>query len=76
MNPSPSAGPMPKAAEDEGRLIWRRHRKESQRQIEIETGRALGNTERGADSIAIASKVIQRTFQEDNNRLVEETLRQ
>jgi F-type H+-transporting ATPase subunit b len=53
--------------------------KESQRQIELETGRALRQI-RGevADlSVAIASKFIQRNFsKEDNDRLVQETLKQ
>jgi len=53
--------------------------KESQRQIELETGRALRQirNEVGELSIAIASKLIQRNFsKEDNDRLVQETLRQ
>lgn len=53
--------------------------KEAQRQIELETGRALRQIRNEvADlSVAIASKVIQRNFtKEDNDRLVQETLRQ
>jgi len=53
--------------------------KESQRQIQIETGRALRQirSEVADLSIAIASKVIQRNVsREDNNRFVEETLKQ
>ena len=53
--------------------------KENLRQIELETGRALRQI-RGevADlSVAIASKFIQRNFsKEDNDRLVQETLKQ
>ena len=53
--------------------------KDSQRQIELETGRALRQI-RGevADlSVAIASKVIQRNItKEDTERLVQETLKQ
>jgi F-type H+-transporting ATPase subunit b len=53
--------------------------KESQRQIELETGRALRQI-RGevADlSVAIASKFIQRNItKEDSDRLVQETLKQ
>jgi F-type H+-transporting ATPase subunit b len=53
--------------------------KESQRQIELETGRALRQirSEVADLSIAIASKVIQRNVsKEDNNRLIEDTLKQ
>jgi len=53
--------------------------KESQRQIEIETGRALRQIRNEvADlSIAIASKVIQRNVsKEDNDRLIQDTLQQ
>ena len=53
--------------------------KESQRQIEIETGRALRQirSEVADLSIAIASKVIQRNVsKEDNDRLIEDTLKQ
>ena len=53
--------------------------KESQRQIEIETGRALRQirSEVADLSIAIASKVIQRNVsKEDNSRLIEDTLKQ
>ena len=53
--------------------------KESRRQIELETSRALRQIRNEvADlSITIASKLIQRNVsREDNNRLVEETLRQ
>jgi len=53
--------------------------KESQRQIELETGRALRQirSEVADLSIAIASKVIQRNVsREDNNRLIEDTLKQ
>lgn len=53
--------------------------KESQRQIELETGRALRQIRNEvADlSIAIASKVIQRNVsKEDNSRLIEDTLKQ
>ena len=53
--------------------------KESRRQIELETSRALRQirTEVADLSITIASKLIQRNVsREDNNRLVEETLRQ
>jgi len=53
--------------------------KEAQRQIELETGRALRQIRNEvADlSVAIASKVIQRNVtKEDNDRLVQETLRQ
>jgi F-type H+-transporting ATPase subunit b len=53
--------------------------KESQRQIELETGRALRQirSEVADLSIAIASKVIQRNVsKEDNSRLIEDTLKQ
>jgi F-type H+-transporting ATPase subunit b len=53
--------------------------KESQRQIEIETGRALRQirSEVADLSIAIASKVIQRNVsKEDNDRLIQDTLKQ
>lgn len=53
--------------------------KESQRQIELETGRALRQirSEVADLSIAIASKVIQRNVsKEDNDRLIQDTLRQ
>jgi F-type H+-transporting ATPase subunit b len=53
--------------------------KESQRQIELETSRALRQIRNEvADlSVTIASKLIQRNFsREDNDRLVQETLRQ
>jgi F-type H+-transporting ATPase subunit b len=53
--------------------------KEAQRQIEIETGRALRQirNEVADMSIAIASKVIQRNVSKaDNDRLIQETLRQ
>jgi F-type H+-transporting ATPase subunit b len=53
--------------------------REAQRQIEIETGRALRQirSEVADLSVAIASKLIQRNFsKEDNNELIEETLRQ
>ena len=53
--------------------------KESQRQIEIETGRALRQirSEVADLSIAIASKVIQRNVsREDNDRLIQDTLKQ
>ena len=53
--------------------------KESKRQIEIETGRALRQIRNEvADlSIAIASKVIQRNVsKEDNDRLIQDTLNQ
>jgi F-type H+-transporting ATPase subunit b len=53
--------------------------KESRRQIELETSRALRQirSEVADLSITIASKLIQRNVsREDNNRLVEETLRQ
>jgi F-type H+-transporting ATPase subunit b len=53
--------------------------KESQRQIEIEAGRALRQirSEVADLSIAIASKVIQRNVsKEDNDRLIQDTLKQ
>ena len=53
--------------------------KESQRQIAIETGRALRQirSEVADLSIAIASKVIQRNVsKEDNDRLIQDTLKQ
>jgi len=53
--------------------------KESQRQIEIETGRALRQirSEVADLSIAIASKLIQRNVsKEDNDRLIQDTLKQ
>ncbi|HZI50881.1 MAG TPA: F0F1 ATP synthase subunit B [Terriglobia bacterium] len=53
--------------------------KESQRQIELETGRALRQirSEVADLSIAIASKVIQRNVsREDNDRLIQDTLKQ
>lgn len=53
--------------------------KESKRQIEVETGRALRQIRNEvADlSIAIASKVIQRNVtKEDNDRLIQDTLKQ
>jgi F-type H+-transporting ATPase subunit b len=53
--------------------------KDSQRQIELETRRALRQirSEVADLSIAIASKVIQRNVsKEDNNRLIEDTLKQ
>jgi F-type H+-transporting ATPase subunit b len=53
--------------------------RDAQRQIEIETGRALRQIRHEvADlSVAIASKVIQRNFtKEDNDRLIQETLKQ
>jgi F-type H+-transporting ATPase subunit b len=53
--------------------------REAQRQIEIETGRAVRQIRNEvADlSVTIASKLIQRNFsKEDNNRLIEETLKQ
>jgi len=53
--------------------------KEARRQIELETGRALREIrgEVANLSVAIASKLIQRNFsKEDNDRLVQETLRQ
>ena len=53
--------------------------REAQRQIEMETGRAVRQIRNEvADlSVAIASKLIQRDFtKEDNNRLIEETLKQ
>jgi F-type H+-transporting ATPase subunit b len=53
--------------------------KENLRQIELETGRALRQIRNEvADlSVAIASKFIQRNFsKEDNDRLVQETLKQ
>ena len=53
--------------------------KESQRQIELETGRAFRQirSEVADLSIAIASKVIQRNVsKEDNSRLIEDTLKQ
>ena len=53
--------------------------KESQRQIELETGRALRQirSEVADLSIAIASKVIQRNVtKEDNDRLIQDTLKQ
>jgi F-type H+-transporting ATPase subunit b len=53
--------------------------KEAQRQIEIETGRALRQirNEVADMSIAIASKVIQRNVSRaDNDRLIQETLQQ
>jgi F-type H+-transporting ATPase subunit b len=53
--------------------------KESQRQIELETGRALRQirSEVADLSVAIASKVIQRNVtKEDNDRLIQDTLKQ
>jgi F-type H+-transporting ATPase subunit b len=53
--------------------------REAQRQIETETNRALRQIRNEvADlSVSIASKLIQRNFStEDNNRLIEETLKQ
>jgi len=53
--------------------------REAQRQIEIETGRALRQirSEVADLSVTIASKLIQRSFtKEDNMMLIEETLRQ
>jgi F-type H+-transporting ATPase subunit b len=53
--------------------------KEAQRQIEIETSRALRQIRNEvADlSVMIASKLIQRNFsKEDNDKLIEETLKQ
>jgi F-type H+-transporting ATPase subunit b len=53
--------------------------KEARRQIELETGRALREIrgEVANLSVSIASKLIQRNFsKEDNDRLVQETLRQ
>ena len=53
--------------------------KERQRQIEIEAGRALRQirSEVADLSIAIASKVIQRNVsKEDNDRLIQDTLKQ
>jgi F-type H+-transporting ATPase subunit b len=53
--------------------------REAQRQIQIETGRALRQIRNEvADlSVTIASKLIQRNIsKEDNNRLIEETLKQ
>jgi F-type H+-transporting ATPase subunit b len=53
--------------------------REAQRQIEIETGRAVRQIRNEvADlSVTIASKLVQRNFsKEDNSRLIEETLRQ
>jgi F-type H+-transporting ATPase subunit b len=53
--------------------------KESKRQIEVETGRALRQirNEVADMSIAIASKVIQRNVsREDNDRLIQDTLKQ
>ncbi len=53
--------------------------KNAQRQIELETARALQQirTEAADLSVAIASKILQRTVsKEDNERLIEETFRQ
>lgn len=53
--------------------------KEAQRQIEIETGRAVRQirNEVADISVNIASKLIQRNFsREDNSRLIEDTLKQ
>ena len=53
--------------------------KEAKRQIELETGRALREirSEVANLSVSIASKLIQKNFtKEDNDRLVQETLRQ
>ena len=53
--------------------------KEARRQIELETGRALREIrgEVANLSVSIASKLIQKNFsKEDNDRLVQETLRQ
>ena len=53
--------------------------RESRRQIETETGRALRQirSEIADLSVAVASKLIQRDLsQEDNSALIEETLRQ
>ena len=53
--------------------------KNAQRQIELETARALQQirTEAVDFSVAIASKILQRTVsKEDNERLIEETFKQ
>jgi F-type H+-transporting ATPase subunit b len=53
--------------------------KNAQRQIELETGRALQQirTEAVDLSVAIASKILQRSVsKEDNQRLIEETFKQ
>ena len=53
--------------------------KNAQRQIELETARALqqSRTEAADLSVAIASKILQRNVsKEDNERLIEETFRQ
>ena len=53
--------------------------KNAQRQIELETARALQQirTEAADLSVAIASKILQRNVsKEDNERLIEETFRQ
>jgi len=53
--------------------------KNAQRQIELETARALQQirTEAADLSVAIASKILQRSVsKEDNERLIEETFRQ
>jgi F-type H+-transporting ATPase subunit b len=53
--------------------------REARRQIETETGRALRQirSEVADLSVAVASKLIQRSFsKEDNSALIEETLRQ
>ncbi len=53
--------------------------KGAERQIQLETGRALQQIRREAAdlSVLIASKIIQRNLsKEDNDRLIEETIRQ
>jgi F-type H+-transporting ATPase subunit b len=53
--------------------------KSAQRQIQLETGRALQQIRREAAdlSVLIASKIIQRNLsREDNERLIDETIRQ
>jgi F-type H+-transporting ATPase subunit b len=53
--------------------------KSAERQIQLETGRALQQIRREvADlSVLIASKIIQRNLsKEDNERLIDETIRQ